>query len=151
MNIEDYCIGKIDPNTGQSNQRTFCYRPEFGIEGFGGISRTPANKFGIYCDKKTRDYIYNKDKYSSPETAFKSISSEIHLILQAGKQFTVDKDWKNFAHILEGEFDIRRHVRSKILGVYYPNEFLQMHSDKDAEHIMESLFGLPSKLMRDYS
>jgi MoxR-like ATPase len=145
MNIDEYCIGKIDPNTGQSNQRTFCYRLEFGISGFGGISGTPANKFGIYCDKKTQDYIYNKDKYDSPEAAFKSIRSEIHSILQAGKQFTLDKDWKNFTGILKGKFDIRRHVRSKLVAVYYPNEFLQMHSDKDAEHILESLFGLPKE------
>ena len=145
MNIDDYCFGKIDHNTGQSNQRTFCYRLEFEIEGFGGIRSTPANKFGIYCDKKTQEYIYDKAKYDSPEAAFKSIRSEIYSILQAGKKFTVDKDWMNLADILEGRFDIQRHVRLKILAVYYPNEFLQTHSDKDAEHIMESLFGLPKE------
>jgi hypothetical protein len=48
----------------------------------------------------------------------------------------------NFANTLEGKFDIQRHVRSKILAVYYPNQFLQMHSEKDAEHILKSLFGL---------
>ena len=26
---------------------------EFGIEGFGGIRDTPANKFGIYVDKNS--------------------------------------------------------------------------------------------------
>jgi hypothetical protein len=112
------------------------------MRGFGGIGGTPSNKFGIYYDKETQDYIYDKDKYESPEAAFKSIKSEIYSILQAGKQFTADKGWMNFANTLEGKFDIQRHVRSKILAVYYPNQFLQMHSEKDAEHILKSLFGL---------
>jgi hypothetical protein len=142
MNIDDYVFGKIDPNTGHTDQGTFCYQLEFRTDGFGGIRGTPANKFGIYCDKETQNYLYNKDKHDSPELAFKAIRAEIHSILEAGKQISVDKDWSNFAHILEGEFDIQRHVRSKILSVYYPNEFLQMHSDKDGEHILKSLFRL---------
>ena len=79
MNIDDYFFGKINPNTGQTNHRTFCYRLEFGIEGFGGIRGTPANKFGIYCDKTTQEYIYDKAKYDSPDATFKSIRSEIYL------------------------------------------------------------------------
>jgi hypothetical protein len=101
--------------------------------------------FGIYCDKATQDYIYDKDKFDSPEAAFKAIKSQIYLVLKTGKQFTVDKDWRKFAQVLEGEFDIQRHVRSKILSIYYPDEFLQMHSSKDAEHILESLFRLPKE------
>ena len=145
MNIDDYVLGKIDPNTGQTNQGTFCYRLEFGIEGFGGIRGTPANKFGIYCDKTTQNYMYNKDEYDSPEAAFEAIKSQIHLMLQTGKQVTVNKDWRKFAQVLEGEFDIQRHVKSKILSIYYPDEFLQMHSSKAAEQILESLFQLPKE------
>jgi hypothetical protein len=143
MSLDDYALGKIDPNTGQTDHGTFCYRLEFGIEGFGGISGTPANKFGIYRNKRTQEFIYNKSKFESPESAYNTIKSEILSILQAGKQFAVNKDWEILAQVLEGEFAIRRHVRSKILSVYYPNEFLQMHSSEDAERILESLFGLP--------
>jgi hypothetical protein len=32
------------------------------------------------------------------------------LMLQTAKQFTVDTDWRKFAKVLEGEFDIQRHV-----------------------------------------
>jgi hypothetical protein len=45
-------------------------------------------------------------------------------ILQAGKQFIVDKDWKAFSRTVEGKFDIQRQVRSKILAIYYPEDFL---------------------------
>lgn len=145
MNIDDYVFGKIDPNTGQNDQDTFCYRLEFGIKGFGGIRGTPAIKFGIYCDKRTQEYVYNKDKYDSPESAFKSIKTQIQSILDAGKQVTSDKNWRNFAQLLEGDFDIMRHVRSKILAIYYPSNFLQMHSNKDYERILKSLFGLQEK------
>ena len=112
---------------------------------FGSISGTPLNQFGIYCDKKTQDYIYNKDKYNTTEAAFKAIKSEIHSILEAAKKFIIDKDWESFSQIFEGEFEIQRHVRSKILSIYYPNELLQLNSNKAAEHILESLFGIPKK------
>ena len=143
MSLDDYALGKIDPVTGQTDHGTFCYRLEFEIEGFGGISGTPANKFGIYRKKSTQEFIYNRSKFESPETAYNTIKSEILSILQDGKQFAVNKNWTILAQKLEGDFNIRRHVRSKILSVYYPNEFLQMHSNEDAEHILGSLFGLP--------
>lgn len=142
MSLDDYALGKIDPNTGETDYGTFCYRLEFGIEGFGGISGTPATKFGIYRNKKTQEFNYNKSKFESPETAYNTIKSEILSILQAGKQFAVNKNWMILAQKLEGEFNIMRHVRSKILSVYYPNEFLQLHSNKAAERILGSLFGL---------
>ena len=145
LNIDDYVAGIVDPNTGQTDRSTFCYRLEYAMEGFGGIGGTPAIKFGINCDKESQKYVYDKEKYDSPEVAFKAIKSQIYLMLQTAKQFTVDKDWRKFAQVLEGEFDIQRHVRSKILSVYYPDEFLQMHSSKAAEHILESLFQLPKE------
>ena len=143
MNIDDYVIGKIDPNMGENDEHNFCYQLEFGIRGFGGIGGTPATKYGIYCDKKTQKYKYNKDKYDSPESAFKAIRSQLEFILNNGKKVIEDKNWSNFAQTLEGDFDIHRHVRSKILSVYYPQFFLQMHSNKDAMRILDSLFGIP--------
>ena len=91
---------------------------------------------------KTQNYIYNQSRYDSPESAFKKIKSEIHTILEAAKQLNIDKDWQHFAQILEGKFDIQRHVRSKILSIYYPDQFLQMHSKEDAKKMLESLFAI---------
>jgi hypothetical protein len=78
----------------------------------------------------------------SPEKAFNAIKSEIVSILRAGKQFALNKDWTSLSQILERKFEIKRHVRSKILSVYYPVEFLQMHSNEDAKRILSSLFGV---------
>jgi hypothetical protein len=145
MSIDDYAIGKIDPSTGQTDHGTFCYRLEFGIEGFGGIGGTPANKFGIYRNKRTQEFIYDRSKFESPEKAFNAIKSEVLSILHAGKQFVLNKDWTSLSQILEGRFEIKRHVRSRILAIYYPHEFLQIHNDIDAERILGSLFGLPTE------
>lgn len=143
MSLDDYALGKIDPDTGQTDYGTFCYRLEYEIDGFGGIGGTPATKFGIYRNKKTQEFIYDKSKFESAERAYDAVKSEIMLILQAGKQFTVNKNWSMLAQKLEGRFNIYRYVRSKILAIYYPTDFLQMHSAKDAGRFLGSLFGLP--------
>jgi hypothetical protein len=142
MKIEDYVVGKIDPRTGLKNENNFCYRIEFKVRGFGGIGGTPAPKYGIYCDKRTQQYEYDKEKYDSADSAFESIRSQINTILEAGRKVVLDNDWREFASTLEGKFDIHRHVRSKILAVYYPNDFLQIHSEKDVRRILNLVFGV---------
>lgn len=144
LDIDKYVIGKIDPKTGSKDTNTFCNRLEYGLPGLGSIKGTPNDKFGIYCDKKSQEYIYDKNKYDSPESAFNSIKSQILIMLDAANKVAKDRDWKNFAQILEeGDFDIRRHVRSKILTVYFPNIFLKLHSEKAARFILEYLYKIP--------
>lgn len=146
LDIDDYVVGKIDPKMGLKDTNTFCYRLEYELPGFGSIKGTPNDKFGIYCDKKSQEYVYDKNKYDSSESAFKSIKSQILMMLDAANKVSQDGNWKNFAQILEeGDFDIRRHVRSKILTVYYPNFFLRLNSEKAARFILEYLYKLPVK------
>lgn len=147
LDLDRYVFGKIDPIKGQVDKTTFCYRLEFGLPGFGGISGTPATKFGMYCDRKTQEYKYDEERYGSVEDAFGAIKSEINSIIQAGKELIVDSDWKKLSNVLEGDFNIQRHVRSKILAIYFPNEFLSMHGNKQAGEILGSVFGIdPAKI-----
>lgn len=145
LKIEEYVVGKINPNTGSKNENTFCYRLEYGFPGFGSIKGTPNDKYGIYCNQKTQEYVYDFNKYDSSTSAFESIKSQIITILEAGKKVKSDNNWNEMARVMEGEFDIRRHIRSKILAVYYPETFLRIHSEKNAHFILEKMYGIPEE------
>ena len=92
--------------------------------------------------------ITTKKMDDSPERAFEAIKSGIYTILQAGKQFTQDKDWNNLSEILERDYDISRMVKSKILSVYYPENFIQIHSLRHLQVILEA-FGKPTIDVKD--
>lgn len=128
IQLDEYVAGKPDPQTGLVNKSTYCYLLEFGLPSFGGIGGRHAGKFGIHYNKKLNEYVYDKRKYSSPEEAFNHIKGEISKILEAGNIFHSNRDWKKFSDIVEeNDYDLYRNVRSKILTVYFPDDFLNMH------------------------
>jgi hypothetical protein len=94
MKLDEYVPGKPDPTSNQVDKNTFCYRLERGLPGQGSIQGVVAKKFGIFFNREEQVYKYNKEKYDSPEKAFDAIKSEIYSILQAGKQFKENKNWK---------------------------------------------------------
>lgn len=144
MQIDEYVAGKLDPQTGRANRSTFCYLLEFGLPSFGGIGGRSANKFGIYYSNSAHAYVYDK-KYPSPEEAFDHIKNEINTLLTAAKQFHSDKDWKKFSSsVEEGDYDLFRNVRSKIVTVYFPDEFLNFHIP---DLIDEALLAFDAKKM----
>ena len=143
LQLNRYVVGKINITNGEADKTTFCYRLEFGIPGFGNIGGTPSSKYGIYCDKKTQEYKYDNQRYESPEEAFREIRIELDTIIKAGKQLIVDQDWKKLANVMERKYNIMRHVRSKILAVYFPDYFLSIHANKQAKEILESVFEVP--------
>jgi hypothetical protein len=98
-----------------------------------------AEKFGIYFNRKEKAYKYNRQKYDSPEKAFDAIKSEIYSVLQVGKQFKEHKNLETLSEVLEhDDYNIYRLVRSKILSVYYPEDFIQIHSLIHLKHILEA-------------
>jgi hypothetical protein len=143
MKLDEYIAGKHDPQSDEVNKSTFCYRLERELGILSGIGGTTALKFGIYFSGKIQNYDYNKKKYDSHEKAFDAIKSEIYTILQAGKQFKEDKNWNNLSEVLERDYNIYSQVRSKILSVYYPEDFIQIHSLKYLQVILEA-FGKPT-------
>jgi len=143
LQLDEYVIGKPDPQTGKPKASTFCFRLERSIPWFGNIWGTPAGKFGIYYSKQNNSYIYKNKTKSSAQDAFDEIKEEINSILQAGKTFQQDKDRDKFVTRLEAEFNIERHVRSRILAVYYPETFPQIHAPDAIEKILLAL-GVPA-------
>ena len=128
--LDRYVQGRKDPNTGEVDESTFCYRLEHELRILSSIKGVAADKFGIYFGKKTQQYEYNQNMYKSPEEAFNAIKNEINTTIQAGDHFHLDKNWFSLSDKLEGGnyYNIERFVRSKILSVYYPDDFLQIHT-----------------------
>jgi hypothetical protein len=69
-------------------------------------------------------------------------------MLQTGKQFKEDKNWNNLSEVLERDYNVYRQVRSKILSVYYPEDFIQIHSLEHLQAILEA-FGKPTIDVQD--
>jgi MoxR-like ATPase len=128
IQLDEYVIGKPDPNTNNVNRSTFCYFLEFSTPYFGSVGGRSSNKFGIHYNKKAKQYFYNKEKYSSVEDAFNGIKEELSKTINAGNSFHSDRNWKVLSDIMEKEgYEIFRNIRSKILSLYFPDDFLNMH------------------------
>jgi hypothetical protein len=118
MELDEYVMGK-------GNRTTFCYRLEITLKWLGSIRGSYADKYGIFYNEKRGKYAYDEKNYHSAEEAFSSVKKQLLAILAAGKTFQADKNWKALSDALEAAAsDIQSQVKSKILGVYFPNDFL---------------------------
>jgi hypothetical protein len=150
LELDEYVIGKPESITDKVNKATFCYRLFYQLgeilSGFG--VKSPLD-FGIYYSQKTQKYIYeNEERYSSAQQAFDVIKSEIHSILEAGKEYHVDHNVNTLLEKLSGKHTIQRQVISKILSVYYHEDFVHIHSQEQIEIILQA-FGKPIDIIRD--
>lgn len=144
MQLDEYVVGKRDSETSSVNKSTFCYRLEFKMPHFGGVGGRSSRKFGIHFDKKTQNYDYDKKRYETHQEAFDAVKSDIYDTIEAGMRFHSDKDWNNLSERVEREgYNIFRNVRSKILSIYYPSEFVPIHTEVPIDIILES-FGKPT-------
>jgi Cdc6-like AAA superfamily ATPase len=144
-------IGKPLPTTGGVNKASFCYRLlyELGdvLSGFG--VKSPLD-FGIYYSQENKRYLYNDEqKYASPQEAFNQIKSEIYSILETGKQYNADHDINILLTKLNQGYSIERRVISKLLSVYYPSDFVHIHSQAQIKGILEA-FGKPIHEMENF-
>jgi MoxR-like ATPase len=139
MQLDEYILGKPESETHKTNKTTFCYCLEFQMPEFGGVGGRSSRKFGIHFDKESENYEYDKKMYSSPEEAFNAIKSEIYNTIEAGAKFHSDKDWNKLSETVEREdYNVFRNVRSKILSIYYPNEFVPIHTENPIDMILEA-------------
>ena len=145
MYIDNYVIGKKVANTDEPNRKTFCYRLEFGLPGFGALGGGGAEKFGIYYDSKKKRYVYNENKFRSFEEAYKEIITQINNLVESGKQFTKDNDWKKMSDMFERVDEIKRTVKSKILALYFPDSLVSINSHYGVIQILKQLFLIPDK------
>lgn len=113
MTLEQYAIGHGDHDN-------FCYRLEFEQEGMGRISGLAGSqKFGVWCDKKSKEYKHTKKYGDSVEAAFSAVKNNIVELLDAG-----EKDDTYSIH----NNPISQMVKYKLLAMYYPNKYLTIYS-----------------------
>ena len=91
--------------------------------------------------------MHTLNQYQEYQPLLLAVLIWFQCINQRQTAFLHGNKWIKLSNALEGDYNIRRHVRSKILGVYFPNDFLSMHGNKQAGEIQESVFGLsPSQI-----
>jgi len=147
IRIDDYVLGKPDPRTGGVNRNTFCYYLENGVPGYGGIGGTPATKFGIYYSKPDGNYRWRqRERYDTPAQAFSAVRKDLERIAHEGLDFQKYRNWSHLSASLDDRrlFIIERHVISKILALYFPDLFLDIHSRKAIIKILKT-FGISTK------
>jgi 5-methylcytosine-specific restriction endonuclease McrBC GTP-binding regulatory subunit McrB len=139
LQLDEYVAGKPDPKTGGVNKSTFCYRLEHEMAKLSRFGVRTALDFGIYYNRENQEYLYNnKEKYGSPQEAFDVIKSEIHSILKVGEQYHIDHNLDALLGSLERKYNISRQIRSKILSLYYPEDFIAIHNLEMLETILGS-------------
>lgn len=120
MNLDDYVVGKRD-------ETSFSHMLENSLPAFGKISGRYASIHGIYWAKEFEKYKWN-GKFLDENEAFASIKQQIHSMLLAAKKLENDGDWLGFSNFMETQNKtIFANVKSKILSVYFPNLFLDLH------------------------
>lgn len=149
IEIDNYVEGKRLADTDEPNRKTFCYMLEFGLLGFGNIGGVNAIKFGIYYSPKDKKYVYNEDRFSSAEEAYKEIITQINMLVKSGKQFTKDNDWKKLSDVFERVDGLKSLVKSKILTVYYPDKMALINSGNGIKEILKSIFRIPEQEIKE--
>jgi hypothetical protein len=145
IEIDNYVEGKKLEDTNEPNRKTFCYRLEFELDGFGSLGGVNAIKFGIYYSPSDKKYIYNEKKFHSTEEAYKKILKQINTLLKSGERFTQDNDWKKLSNAFESVEDIKSIVKSKILSVYFPDIIVSINSHNGVKQILKLLFHIPDE------
>ena len=140
--IDNYVQGKKLKDTNETNKKSFCYRLERELFGFGSIRGANAIKFGIYYSFKDDKYVFNK-KFHSAEEAYEKILKQIDFLLKSGKEFTQDNDWKKMSNAFESVNEIMSLVKSKILTVYFPETIVSINSYNGVKQILTSIFHIP--------
>ncbi len=87
---------------------------------------------------KAHNPIYNETLMIEIETLQWVLSQ-----VDSSKQYHIDHNLDSLLQSLERKYNIYRPVRSKILSVYYPEDFIPMHSLEMVETVLRS-FGKPT-------
>lgn len=148
IEIDNYTVGKRLADTDEPNRKTFCYRLEYALLGFGNIGGLNSIKFRIYYSPRDKKYVFDEDKFSSAEEAYKEILTQINMLLEGGKQFTEDNDWKTLSDVYERVDGIKSLVKSKILTVYYPEKIVLINSENGVNEILKSIFHIPEEELK---
>lgn len=147
LQLDEYVPGKPDPNTGAVNKSTFCYRLENTMDKLSALGIRSAFDFGVYYNKQNQKYEYKGD-YPSAEAIFDKIKTEILTVIEAGEQYHTDHDIQSLSTTLGNYRILPKKVQSKILSVYFPEDFIQIYTLEKIQIILKS-FGITADIQQN--
>lgn len=127
LTLEEYVQGK--KINGKLNTSSFCYWLEWTTEELGKIQGARADKFGLYCDKKTQQYKVLK-RFKNENIALNSLKTEILNLIQFGRNASL-KDIKNVK--------LSPMFKGKILFLYYPDRFINIFSEEFVDYFINNI------------
>lgn len=134
--VMDYNIKNLEKLTKETyctgiNKTTFCYRIEHELKDLGDMRGAFASKFGLYYGRLGND---TEKKYrivskfgTNPDSAMNEIKKQIINLLKAAEN--------------DNKHDIRNNklsqiFKSKILGTYFPNKYLNIYSEEHLDFFL---------------
>lgn len=125
LKLDDYIEGK-------GSQTSFCYRLERQLGEIGDMRGSTVAVFVVYYSKNKSDYLFTKilgepiDEYD----ALTKVKEEIVKLISAGKE-------RNHKAIINNRLsDLFKY---KILGTYYPDEYLNLYSHRHLNYFIGEL------------
>lgn len=125
LSLDEYIEGK-------GSHTSFCYRLERQLGVIGDMRGSTVAVFVVYYSKKKSTYLFTKkigsvaDEYE----ALANVKNEIIKLIRAGKA-------KDFKSILSNRLaDLFKY---KVLGTYYPNEYLNLYSHRHLNYFIGEL------------
>jgi len=131
LTLEEYVVGKKINR--KVNTNSFCYWLEWKTEELGKMQGARADKFGLYCDKKTQEYKFIK-KFANANRALSSLKTEISNLIQFARSASL-KDIKSVK--------LSPMFKGKILFLYYPDRYINIFSEEYIDYFIGNI-GLPS-------
>lgn len=127
LTLEEYVVGKrIDRKL---NTNSFCYWLEWETEELGKMQGARADKFGLYCDKKTQEYKFLK-KFANANRALSSLKTEISNLIQFGESASLEEI---------KSVKLSPMFKGKILFLYYPDRFINLFSEGHVDYFIGKL------------
>lgn len=123
---ESYCTGL--------GKTTFCYRIENELKELGDMHGSYASKFGLYYGKwgedKKKEYRIVPKFGDDPDAAMKKIKQAIIELLIAAN----NADEESIR-----DSRLSQIFRSKILGTYYPDKYLNIYSEEHLDFFLKKI------------
>ena len=127
LTLDEYVVGKRDKD-GETNRDSFCYWVEYRTDTLGRIKPLPKS-FGVFCDQKTQRYKF-KNNFKNENDALKFQLEQIVRLLEAGRTHDLK---------LIHQIDISATLKGKILFLYYPENYLNIFSERYIDDFLKEI------------
>ncbi len=147
--LDEYVPGKPLAD-GKVNKETFCWWLEHGTRNLGRLGIYGATEFGVYWNKEENAYlkldIFEEQNITTIDGAFTAIKNEISSIINAGSEYQKDHDKEKLIKVMDVDHKDRfltTGIHSKILYLYFSQEFLSLYSFSTMIKPVMQIFGFP--------